>query len=323
MHPVGDLVCRLSALLNGAFLESENAGVPRSNDEIAELMIFLDHDRVSGMPTGLQSGPHPGAAQHRDDRCAAQTLDRIRALSTKISTPGWRRITGDSTLTLSATDSMIMGQLQSVLMILTLFVLIVSFLFTGPARGTAGRTTQHLSDHCPVRRHGLCRHPAEHRQHHHGGGDRDGHRSRRHPAFHAALQPGTAHFKSQALAMQKTIYERPCRWSHLGGLTVGFLVFAQSDFTPVAQFGLLSALVISTAWWPTVITAGDVAAATGHLWDLLSSRLRHRIIPRSRCFLGCARGRIRKFVLSSTLARIQRQRLCLPQRTTTTTRCTW
>ena len=38
-------------LLNNAFQESEDAGVPASNEEIAELMIFLDHDRVSSYVT--------------------------------------------------------------------------------------------------------------------------------------------------------------------------------------------------------------------------------------------------------------------------------
>ncbi|MCB1728598.1 MAG: cyclic nucleotide-binding protein, partial [Gammaproteobacteria bacterium] len=110
--------------------------------------------------------------------------------------------------------------------------------------------------------------------------------------------------KSQALAMQKTIYEEALPVvSTSVALTVGFLVFAQSDFTPVAQFGLLSALVISTAlvadFVITPLAMSLLRLVT--LWDLLSSRLRHQIIPRSPLFRGMRPWQIRKFVLSSTL----------------------
>ncbi|MCB1728599.1 MAG: MMPL family transporter, partial [Gammaproteobacteria bacterium] len=120
------------ALLNGAFLESENAGVPRSNDEIAELMIFLDHDRVSGYANEDYSQVRIQVRHNIATTDALRkTLGKIRAFIDENLDPGLSaRITGDSTLALSATDSMIAGQLQSVLMILTLFVLIVSFLFT-------------------------------------------------------------------------------------------------------------------------------------------------------------------------------------------------
>ncbi|MCP5430895.1 MAG: hypothetical protein H6962_12280 [Chromatiaceae bacterium] len=75
------------ALLNGAFLESENAGVPRSNDEIAELMIFLDHDRVSGYANEDYSQVRIQVRHNIATTDALRkTLGKIRALSTKIST---------------------------------------------------------------------------------------------------------------------------------------------------------------------------------------------------------------------------------------------
>ncbi len=293
------------ALLNGAFLESENAGVPRSNDEIAELMIFLDHDRVSGYANEDYSQVRIQVRHNIATTDALRkTLGKIRAFIDENLDPGLSaRITGDSTLALSATDSMIAGQLQSVLMILTLFVLIVSFLFTDLRVGLLAALPNIFPIIILFGVMGYAGIPLNIGT-----------------TMAAAIAMGiavddTLHFmlrynqelrtsKSQALAMQKTIYEEALPVvSTSVALTVGFLVFAQSDFTPVAQFGLLSALVISTAlvadFVITPLAMSLLRLVT--LWDLLSSRLRHQIIPRSPLFRGMRPWQIRKFVLSSTL----------------------
>ena len=293
------------ALLNGAFLESENAGIPRTNDEIAELMIFLDHERVSAYANEDYSQVriqvrHNIATTHE----LRKTLDRIRTYIDENLDPGLSaRITGDSTLTLSATDSMIMGQLQSVLMILTLFVLIVSFLFTDLRVGLLAALPNIFPIIVLFGVMGYAGIPLNIGT-----------------TMAAAIAMGiavddTLHFmlrynqelrtsKSQSVAMQKTIYEEALPVvSTSVALIVGFLVFAQSGFTPVAQFGLLSALVISTAlvadFVITPLAMSLLRLVT--LWDLLSSRLRHQIIPRSPLFRGMRPWQIRKFVLSSTL----------------------
>ena len=293
------------ALLNGAFLESENAGIPRTNDEIAELMIFLDHERVSAYANEDYSQVriqvrHNIATTHE----LRKTLDRIRTYIDENLDPGLSaRITGDSTLTLSATDSMIMGQLQSVLMILTLFVLIVSFLFTDLRVGLLAALPNIFPIIVLFGVMGYAGIPLNIGT-----------------TMAAAIAMGiavddTLHFmlrynqelrtsKSQSVAMQKTIYEEALPVvSTSVALIGGFLVFAQSGFTPVAQFGLLSALVISTAlvadFVITPLAMSLLRLVT--LWDLLSSRLRHQIIPRSPLFRGMRPWQIRKFVLSSTL----------------------
>ena len=293
------------ALLNGAFLESENAGVPRSNDEIAELMIFLDHDRVSGYANEDYSQVRIQVRHNIATTDALRkTLGKIRAFIDENLDPGLSaRITGDSTLTLSATDSMIAGQLQSVLMILTLFVLIVSFLFTDLRVGLLAALPNIFPIIILFGVMGYAGIPLN-----------IGTTMASAIAMGIAVDD-TLHFmlrynqelrtsKSQALAMQKTIYEEALPVvSTSVALTVGFLVFAQSDFTPVAQFGLLSALVISTAlvadFVITPLAMSLLRLVT--LWDLLSSRLRHQIIPRSPLFRGMRPWQIRKFVLSSTL----------------------
>lgn len=293
------------ALLNGAFLESENAGIPRTNDEIAELMIFLDHERVSAYAnedySRVRIQVRHNIATTNELR---KTLDRIRTYFDENLDPGLSaRITGDSTLTLSATDSMIMGQLQSVLMILTLFVLIVSFLFTDLRVGLLAALPNIFPIIVLFGVMGYAGIPLNIGT-----------------TMAAAIAMGiavddTLHFmlrynqelrtsKSQSVAMQKTIYEEALPVvSTSVALIVGFLVFALSDFTPVAQFGLLSALVISTAlvadFVITPLAMSLLRLVT--LWDLLSSRLRHQIIPRSPLFRGMRPWQIRKFVLSSTL----------------------
>ena len=124
--------------------------------------------------------------------------------------------------------------------------------------------------------------------------------------------------KSQALAMQKTILRRgPCRWSRPRWLlTVGFLVFAQSGLLPrrTVRSAQRAGHQYRTGGRLRDHTAGHVAAAPdASLWGPAVVRLRHQIIPRSPLFRGCARGRSRKFVLSSTLLEFNAGDYVLPK----------
>ena len=120
--------------------------------------------------------------------------------------------------------------------------------------------------------------------------------------------------QSHTRAMQNTIYEEalPVVSTSIA-LTVGFLVFVLSDFAPVAQFGLLSAVVISTALLAdfviTPLAISSLRLVT--LWDLLSSRVRQQVIPRSPLFRDMRPWQIRKFVLSSTLLEFSGRRTCV------------
>jgi hypothetical protein len=110
--------------------------------------------------------------------------------------------------------------------------------------------------------------------------------------------------KSQARAMHMTIHEEalPVLSTSIA-LIAGFLVFSQSDFEPVAQFGLLSALVIGTALLADfVITPIAIAALRlVTLWDLLSSHLQQQVIPMSPLFRGMRAWQVRRFILSSAV----------------------
>jgi CRP-like cAMP-binding protein len=110
--------------------------------------------------------------------------------------------------------------------------------------------------------------------------------------------------RSQSRAMHKTIYEEALPViSTSVALIAGFLVFSQSDFAPVAQFGILSALVIGTALLADFVITPLVISSLRlvTLWDLLSAQLRQQIIPKSPLFRGMRPWQVRRFVLSSTV----------------------
>ncbi len=292
-------------LLNIAMLESADAGVPASNDEIAELMLFLDYERVRGYITEDYSQTrilvrHSIATTEQLE----SMLKTIRRFLDENLDDGLRaRITGDSVLTLSATNSMIFGQLQSVLLILTFFILIISFIFTDLRVGLIAAAPNIFPVIILFGVLGYAEIPLNIGT-----------------TMAAAIAIGiavddTLHFllrynqelrssKSQSLAMERTIYEEalPVVSTSIA-LTVGFLVFSQSSFAPVAQFGMLSALVISTALLAdfviTPLAISSLRLVT--LWDLLSNRVRNQVIPRSPLFRDMRPWQIRRFVLSSTL----------------------
>lgn len=292
-------------LLNNAFLESESAGVPKSNDEIAELMIFLDHARVKSYVTEDYSRTRITVRHNIATTGQLRTMlkDIREYLANNLDHGLSARITGDSMLTLSATNSMIFGQLKSVLLILTFFVIIISFLFTDIRVGLLAALPNIFPVIILFGVMGYAGIPLNIGT-----------------TMAAAIAIGiavddTLHFmlrynqelrtsKSQTRAMQRTIYEEalPVISTSIA-LSVGFLVFGQSSFSPVAQFGLLSALVIITAlvadFVITPLTMSSLRLVT--LWDLLSSRQRLQIIPRSPLFRDMRPWQIRKFVLSSTL----------------------
>ncbi|MCG6967058.1 MAG: MMPL family transporter [Chromatiaceae bacterium] len=292
-------------LLNSAFLESENAGPPKTNDEIAELMIFLDHARVKSYVNEDYSLTRIMVRHNVATSEQLQAmLGKIRDYLDKNLDHGLQaRITGDSMLALSATRSMIFGQLQSVLLILTFFVLIISFLFTDLRVGLLAALPNIFPVIILFGFMGYAEIPLNIGT-----------------TMAAAIAIGIAvddtlhfmlrynqelrHSKSQTRAMQKTIYEEalPVMATSIA-LSVGFLVFAWSSFAPVAQFGQLSALVILTALLADfVITPLSMASLRlVTLWDLLSSHMRQQLIPRSPLFRDMRPWQIRKFVLSSTL----------------------
>lgn len=292
-------------LLNRAFLEDETLGPPASSDEIAELMIFLDYQRVSGYVSDDFSRTRIVVRHAVADTAAVKRLlDRVQSyLDTELDRGLAARITGDSVLSLSATRSMVLGQLQSVLLILGFFVTIVAFLFTDLRVALLAALPNIFPVIVLFGVMGYAEIPLNIGT-----------------AMAAAIAIGiavddTLHFmlrynqqlrsaQGQQQAMQQTLYEEalPVVSTSLA-LICGFLVFTQSGFAPVAQFGQLGALVIAAALIADfVITPLTIAALRlVTLWELLAPEFRQRLIPQSPLFRGMRPWQIRKFVLSSTL----------------------
>ena len=292
-------------LLNNAFLESDNAGLPKSNDEIAELMIFLDHERVKGYVTEDYSRARIVVRHAITDAAKLRALLRdIRDYADQHLDPGLRaHVTGDSVLSLSATRSMIVGQLQSVLLILTLFVMIVALIFTDLRVGLLAALPNIFPMIILFGVMGFTDIPLNIGT-----------------TMAAAIAIGiavddTLHFmlrynqelrtsKSQALAMQNTLREEALPIGSTSiALTIGFLIYTQSGFTPVAQFGVLGAVLIAAALLADLIMTPLLISSLRlvTVWDLLSLRQRQQLIPQSPLFRGMRPWQIRKFVLSSTL----------------------
>lgn len=292
-------------LLNRAFLEDDTAGAPRSNEEIAELMIFLDQDRVSAYVSDDYSQARIVVRHSIADTDKLQSLlAKIRDhLDTSLDRGLSARLTGDSVLSLSATRSMVFGQLKSVLLILGLFVVIIAFLFTDVRVGLLAALPNAFPIVILFGVMGYAGIPLNIGT-----------------AMAAAVAIGiavddTLHFmlrynqklrgsRDQQHAMQETLYEEALPVvSTSVALICGFLVFTQSGFQPVAQFGLLGALVIGTALLADFVITPMVIASLRlvTLWELLSPEARQRVIPQSALFRDMRPWQIRRFVASSAL----------------------
>lgn len=293
------------ALMNGVFQELGHSEMPANDDEVYELMIFLDHEHVKSYVSEDYS---TARILVRHDVSSSEDLERIvsdlnRFIDIELD-PGLRaRVTGDSMLKLSATRAMVTGQLQSVLVLLLFVVLIISVLFADLKVGLLAA----LPNAFPVvLLFGFMGYGAI-------------------PlnvgtAMAAAIAIGlavddTMHFmlrynqelkssKSQSRAMQLTIQgESLPIVSTSVALMAGFMVFSLSDFAPVSQFGVLSAVVIGAALVADfVITPLAISALRlVTLWDLLAAPVRQQIIPKSPLFRGMRPWQIRRFILSSTV----------------------
>ena len=293
------------ALMNGVLQEIDEPRMPVNDDEVYELMIFLDHDHVKGYVSEDYSTARILVRHDISSTRALQDfVDELRAfIETELDAGLEARITGDSMLTLSATRAMIAGQLQSVVLLLVFVVLIISILFTDLKVGLLAALPNVFPVIVLFGVMGYADIPLNVGT-----------------TMAAAIAIGlavddTMHFmlrynqelkssKSQSRAMRLTIRgEALPVISTSVALMAGFLVFVLSDFPPVAQFGILSALVIGTALvadfviTPLVISALRLVT----LWDLLSAKVRQQVIPQSALFQGMRPWQIRRFVLSSAL----------------------
>lgn len=293
------------SLLNTAFQELEEPALPRSDDVVNELMIFLDYDRVKGYVSEDYSTARILVRHNIADTAELELfLHAVNGYIANELDPGLdARVTGDSVLTLRATQAMIFGQLQSIGLLLVFIALVISILFTDIRAGLLAAAPNAVPVIVLFGFMGFAEIPLNIGT-----------------TMAAAIAIGiavddTMHFmlrynqelkfyKSQSQAMHETIRgEAPPVIVTSVALIAGFLVFTLSDFAPIQQFGLLSALVIATAlaadFTLTPIAIASLRLIT--LYDMLSFRLRHQLIPHSPLFRGMRDWQIRRFILSSNI----------------------
>ncbi len=297
------------ALLNAAFEEVELPRMPDSDEVVNELMIFLNYDHVKAY---VSEDYRTARILVRHNISATEPLqgfidDLQTFLDAHLDSGLQARITGDSVLTLSATRAMIFGQLQSILLLVLMIIVIVSLLFADFKVGLLATIPNIFPVVILFGYMGYAGIPLNIGT-----------------TMAAAIAIGiavddTMHFmlrynrelknsKSQLRAINATIFAEalPVLATSIA-LIAGFLVFSQSDFKPIAQFGQLSALVIFAAliadFIITPITISSLRLIT--LWDLLSLQLREEVIRKSLLFKGMEPRHIRRFILSSTLLKYE------------------
>jgi len=296
------------ALLNGAFQELDEPLAPEADDEVNELMIFLDYKHVKDYITRDFSMARILVRHNVESTAALQAMvNRLDAYLKTDLDPGLRaRITGDSVLTLAATRSMISGQLQSIVLLIVIIVLVITVLFTEWRAGVFAALANVLPVVVLFGLMGYLGIPLNIGT-----------------TMAAAIAIGiavddTLHFmlrynqelrvaRRQSRAMVATVRSEALPvLSTSVALIAGFLVFLRSDFEPIVQFGMLSALVITTAllvdFVLTPLFISSLRLIT--LWDMLSLHLREQVVAKSLLFRGMKPWEIRRFILSSTLHKL-------------------
>ncbi len=293
------------ALLNGAFQELDESIPPESDDIITELMLFLKHEDVKGF---ISEDFSRARILVRHNIESTETLSAaVKDLQSFIDhnlDPGLNaHITGDSVLTLAATNSMIMGQLQSIGILLIIIVLIISLLFTELKVGLLALLPNFFPVIVMFGFMGYMEIPLNIGT-----------------TMAAAIAIGiavddTLHFmlrynrelkarKSHNIAMEYTLFGEalPIIATSLA-LTAGFLVFTQASFQPIVQFGALGALVIATAFLAdlviTPLAISSLRLVT--IWDILSLSLRKQVLEKSPLFKNLRPWQIRQFILSGSV----------------------
>jgi predicted RND superfamily exporter protein/CRP-like cAMP-binding protein len=293
------------SLLNAAFEEEARPIMPDSDEIVNELMIFLKYEHVQAYVSEDYSKMrilirHNISSTHQ----MQQIVDKINSFIEQNLDPGLTaRLTGDSVLTLSATNAMIAGQLKSIAILLIIIIVVISMMFLDWKVGIIASLPNIFPVVVLFGVMGYAGIPLNIGT-----------------TMAAAIAIGiavddTMHFmlrynnvlkskRSKYAAMYETIHSEalPVFATSLA-LISGFLVFSFSEFEPVAQFGFLSALVILTALIADfVITPLAISAIRlVSLWDMMSLSLRKEVVEKSDLFKGLKTWQIRKFILSSSI----------------------
>lgn len=293
------------ALLNGAFQELDKPLMPQTDDIVTELMIFLDHDKVKGYVTEDYSKARILVRHSISDTAALKNMVKSlqQFIDNNLDKGLEARITGDSVLTLSATDAMISGQLQSIAVLLVFIVVLIGVMFTELKVGLLAAIPNMFPLLVLFGFMGYMGIPLNIGT-----------------TMAAAIAIGIAvddtlhfmlrynqelkHVKSHDSAMRNTIHAESLPMIATSvALAAGFLVFSFSTFEPIRQFGMLSALMMGSALAADFIITPLIISSLRlvTIWDLLSLSLRRQVLAKSPLFKGMRSWQIRQFILSGTV----------------------
>jgi len=302
-----DFIKLINREMNGG--DPEKEVLPSTRGRISQYIAFLEEDDISRYVNTDFSDVNIMVRHNINSSHDQKKVLQDLAAQIKISlNPHFKFfITGDSILTLNGADAIADGQVKSILLLLIIIFVIMSLLFMNLKAGLLSLVPNIIP---VVVNFGLM------------------------GLFSIPLNVGTAmvsviaigiavddtlHFmtryndemhqvKNQDEAMRICIgTELRVVFATSIALSLGFAVLAFSNFVPIIQFGVLSAIVMLVAFMCDIFVTPILLSNTRllTLWDVLSLKLRKEVIEQSEFFRDMKMRQIKKIVL---LARIGTQK---------------
>lgn len=287
--------------------DTEKLGLPETNDQVREYMLFIRHDDVAAF---VSENFDRARILVRHNVSSSDVLnraiDQLQDFVDATIDPGLRvEITGKSVLSNKAVEEMARGQLQSLLLVGGVIVALVSMLFVSLRAGIIALlpnlfpvailfAVMALLD-IPLNAGtsmvaaialGICVDDTMHVM----------------SRFHEELKRQDDRMAALLAMIRK---EAVPIFATSIALAAGFAVFATSSFQPVVNFGLLSAMVILVAMAATFVLTPLLLGSSELLtvWDLLSYKVQKEALQKSPLFQGMYIWQIKKILLSSEIRR--------------------
>lgn len=291
-------------------MEEDTSGrlpLPESDDVVREYLLFVDRAVVAPYVSEDYSRArilvrHSVSSSAALREALADLEDFVRA---EIDPALHVHITGESVLTLHATDAIGFGQAKSLGLMLVVIWLLVAMLYAHSRAGLIAVVPVALPVLAVFGTMGYLQIPLD-----------------TSTSMVAAISLGicvddTMHFMAryhhhtrahgdQVRALVDTVREEivPLLSTSVA-LALGFFTLALSSFPPVAHFGLLSALAMAVALLGTLTLLPLLLATTQlvTLWDLLTLELDPAVLERCPLFQGMRPWQVKKLVLLGGLRR--------------------
>ncbi|MDD9303481.1 MAG: MMPL family transporter [Desulfobacter sp.] len=304
-----DFLTLINREMNGGKPEKEV--LPESKERISQYLAFLEDDDISRYVNPDFSQVNIMVRHNLNS--SHELKIALNGLETQIrnililNPHFYFTITGDSILTLKGADAIADGQAKSIFLLLFIIFIIMSILFTNIKAGLLSLVPNIIPVVINFGIMGLFSIPLNVGT-----------------AMVAVIAIGiavddTLHFmtryndemhqvknQDQAIRICLTSEFRVVAATSVS-LSLGFAVLGFSQFIPIVQFGILSAVVILVAFLCDILVTPVLLSTTRLLtmWDILSLKLKKEVIEQSEFFRDLKLWQIKKIVL---LARMSQQK---------------